>query len=152
MGVGTADPLEEPLECQVPAFQGSDPSYVTIFRVPTSLPPAQQVLDPPSPRKCPGPATGCVAWESLFISLSHSIHVDRAASFLALRKGLPRDGVVFVELFLPREEALCLQPWGRAVFPLVKEVQDPILESPPGISQSRDHWGLAEGPRPLRCL
>lgn len=29
--MGTADPLEEPLEHLVPAFRVSDPSYVTSF-------------------------------------------------------------------------------------------------------------------------
>lgn len=182
----------------MPAFRVSDPSYVTNFREPTSLPrpagpgsaftppcrsgpafsppcrswarllPAQQVLGPPSPRPAgsgpaflppsagpgpafpahrpagpgpavqeasappPGPAAQrpAVAWESLFTSLSRSIRVDGAASCLARRKGLPRDRVVFVELFLPVKKLSASNPLGRAVFPFVKEPQDPISRSP----------------------
>ena len=68
------------------------------------------------------------------------IRVDSAAFCLALRKGLLRDGVVFIKLFLPRE-ALCLQPWRREVFPFVKEDQDPISGSPPGSGRSRKPQG-----------
>ena len=63
MGVGTADPLEEPLEHLTPAFWGSDPCYVTSF--PCAYEPS------PCPAG-PGPAVQearaqrpLLAWESL---------------------------------------------------------------------------------------
>lgn len=146
-------PAQQVLGPPSPRPAGSGPAFLPPCRSGTRLPagpagpgPAVQEANAPPPRPS-GPATGCVAWESLFTSLSRSIRVDGAASCLARRKGLPRDRVVFVELFLPREEALCLQPLGRAVFPFVKEPQDPISGSPPGSSWSRDRWGLAESPR-----
>lgn len=112
-----------------PSQQARDPPSPPPCRSWTHLLPAHQALSPPSPRPAgsgpaflppcrsgtrpPGPATRCVAWESLFTSLSRSIRVDGAASCLARRKGLPRDRVFSLSFSSPVKKLSASSPWAE---------------------------------------